>query len=73
MSASMTVNPTSTPGLWNVRMQYDMSDGQRIDMAINVSTPHPSPRVTDLERLCIQQAQLLLGNMLQALPDFQDM
>ena len=71
-STTMRVQRIQPNGAWHVEMAYQMSDGQHMTLALNVSKAHPAPRVTDLERLVLEQAQTLLQHMLSNLPERQD-
>lgn len=71
-ATNQRVQRTQNTGEWHVEMTYQMNDGQHMTLALNVQMAHPSPRVTDLERLVLQQAHTVLAHMLEHQPERQD-
>lgn len=72
MNREMTVQPLPEAGSWLVETRYTLNDSQSLALRLAVQLAHPSPRVSDLERLVIEQALAVLQHTLESLPVRQD-
>lgn len=73
MTAKATIEHGTKPCEWLVNWSTtEDAQGQFMNLRMNVSFVHPSPRISDLERATLEQTISILQGMLDVMPHRQD-